>query len=357
MYALQPGHRVSKRGPAEKNASAPRQAAARQREAVLAALSVRGRSLGPQVRADMETRLGADLSDVHVHTGPAADRAAQAVAARAFTSGSHVVFRRGSYDPLSVAGRRVLIHELAHVLQQRRGPVAGTGDKVKISDPGDRFERQAEATARQAVSASPASASPASASPVSASPGQRYATGAQGVLAVQRLNVVYGGVNQDDVGTTMQAMINPNKPQMGSRPSVRPNWWPGCTTAAGQAWMRSYMVQGHLLNEQVGGPGNTMDNLTPITKSTNSQHHAKVERDVKQLAKTNLVEYHVTADYSQHPTGADLAGNQAAAAIKNDLNANVAPKLAGKLHAEYTAYHPQTNQPVSWDSWDIWNEA
>ncbi len=181
--------------------------------------------------------------------------------------------------------------------------------------------------------------------------------GAQSALAIQRLVVQYGGTNYNDVGTTMQAEIDPKVPEMGSKPSVRPNWWPGCTTPAGQTWMSRYMVQGHLLNEQVGGPGNTMDNLTPITKSTNSQHHAKVEKAVKQLAKSNLVRYHVTADYSRHPTGAELTGDPTAIGINNDLNANVAPKLAYQLDAEYTAYDYNTGKQVAQDSWEIGNNA
>ena len=137
------------------NAAVTRLIAAQRRDAVQAALSVEGRRLTPRVRADMEARLGADLSDVQVHTGPAADRAARAVAAEAFTSGPHLVFRRGGYNPSSTAGRRVLAHELAHVLQQRRGPVAGTGDAVRISHPADRFEREAEAAALRVTSGSP----------------------------------------------------------------------------------------------------------------------------------------------------------------------------------------------------------
>jgi hypothetical protein len=342
MYAQQQGTKASKQDSAAKSAAA-----------IQAALSVRGHRLVPRVRADMERRLGADFSDVQVHTGPAADRAARAVAAQAFTSGSHLVFRRGSYNPSSTAGRRVLAHELAHVLQQRRGRVAGTGDKVRISDPADRFERQAEATAQRALSTVPGQRRVAE--PRGSSAGRGIS--AQSALVVQRLLVKYGGANGDDVGTSMLAEIDPYNPQLGSKPSVRPNWWPGCTTAAGQAWMARFMVQGHLLNEQVGGPGNTMDNLTPITKSTNSQHHAKVERDVKQLAKTHLVRYHVEADYSRSPTGAELTGDPTLTAVNKDLNANVAPKLAYKLDADYTAFDYKTGKQVKQDSWDIWNSA
>jgi outer membrane protein OmpA-like peptidoglycan-associated protein len=58
------------------------------------------------------------LDGVRVHTGPAADAAARAVGARAFTVGSHLVFRRGEYQPASEAGMRLIAHEVAHTRQQ-----------------------------------------------------------------------------------------------------------------------------------------------------------------------------------------------------------------------------------------------
>jgi hypothetical protein len=95
--------------------------------------------------------LATDLSSVRVYTGDAASRsAAAAVDAEAFTSGNHVVFA-GPVD------RHTLAHELTHVVQQRQGPVAGSdnGDGLRVSDPGDRFEREAEATAVALTSAAP----------------------------------------------------------------------------------------------------------------------------------------------------------------------------------------------------------
>ncbi len=112
-----------------------------------------GRALEPDVRADMEGRLGADFTDVRVHTGGAASESARAVGAHAYTVGSDVVFQR--YDPSSTAGRTMLAHELTHVVQQRHGPVDGTdtGTGVRVSDPGDRFEREAATTAEAVMSA------------------------------------------------------------------------------------------------------------------------------------------------------------------------------------------------------------
>src|SRR5262249_11923614 len=66
--------------------------------------------------------------------------------ARAYTSGHHVVIGAGGAD------RHTLAHELIHVVQQSRGPVAGTdtGAGLRVSDPGDRFERAAGEGARRA---------------------------------------------------------------------------------------------------------------------------------------------------------------------------------------------------------------
>ncbi len=74
---------------------------------------------------------------------------AHAVQARAYTVGYDVVFGSGAYQPETPEGRHTLAHELTHVVQQRSGPVDGTatGDGVALSDPDDRFEREAEATA------------------------------------------------------------------------------------------------------------------------------------------------------------------------------------------------------------------
>lgn len=87
-----------------------------------AAREVLGRSshsLDAATRAFMEPRFGVDLGDVRVHTGPQAAEAARSVQARAYTVGNHLVFGTGEYEPGSDLGRRLLAHELTHVLQQR----------------------------------------------------------------------------------------------------------------------------------------------------------------------------------------------------------------------------------------------
>ncbi|MFE0174567.1 DUF4157 domain-containing protein [Streptomyces sp. NPDC059002] len=119
-----------------------------QRSAVPDVLRAPGRPLDGAVRADMEARLGADFTGVRIHDDTAAKASAAEVGARAYTSGSHIVIGDGGAD------RHTLAHELTHVIQQRQGPVAGTdnGSGLSVSDPSDRFEREAEANATRVLS-------------------------------------------------------------------------------------------------------------------------------------------------------------------------------------------------------------
>jgi hypothetical protein len=89
-----------------------------------------------------------------VHTGGRAAASARSVASSAYTVGHEIVFGDGQYDPGSGRGQRTLAHELAHVVQQRHGPVEGTdvGGGISVSHPSDRFERAAEATASRVAS-------------------------------------------------------------------------------------------------------------------------------------------------------------------------------------------------------------
>jgi uncharacterized protein DUF4157 len=114
-----------------------------------------GRPLEPEVKGEMEGRLGHDFSDVRVHDDSAAHDSAKGVNAHAYTVGSNVVFQRDKYDPGSADGKTMLAHELTHVVQQRSGPVDGSSAPggIKVSDPSDRFEREASANAERVMSA------------------------------------------------------------------------------------------------------------------------------------------------------------------------------------------------------------
>jgi hypothetical protein len=77
-----------------------------------------GAPLDGKTRSQMEAGIGADFSRVRVHTGDHASSLNRSISARAFTRGSNVYFDRGQYNPGSIAGKRLLAHELTHVVQQ-----------------------------------------------------------------------------------------------------------------------------------------------------------------------------------------------------------------------------------------------
>ena len=80
-----------------------------------------GRPLDAPVRSFMESRLGHDFGGVRIHTDAEASRSAWAIDALAYTVGPDIVFREGRYAPGTTEGRRLLAHELTHVVQQSRG--------------------------------------------------------------------------------------------------------------------------------------------------------------------------------------------------------------------------------------------
>jgi Domain of unknown function (DUF4157) len=126
-----------------------------------------GTPLAGETRDFMESRLGADFSDVRVHTDSKASESARSVQAHAYTVGNDVVFQSGKYEPESDSGKRMLAHELTHVVQQRSGPVAGTPAPggIQISNPSDSFERAADSSADRVMSGAaptPVAATPAS---------------------------------------------------------------------------------------------------------------------------------------------------------------------------------------------------
>ena len=82
-------------------------------------LSSPGRPLDPGTRGFFESRFGFDFSQVRVHTGKKAEESAAAVNAVAYTVGPNVVFGTGRYLPSTSEGKRLMAHELTHVVQQR----------------------------------------------------------------------------------------------------------------------------------------------------------------------------------------------------------------------------------------------
>ena len=92
-----------------------------------------GRPLDSALQQDMEERFGHDFSRVRVHSGAAAEQSAQDVTAHAYTVGQNIVFGVGQFAPGTQEGRRLIAHELTHVVQQS-GPDGHIGEFGRTSD-------------------------------------------------------------------------------------------------------------------------------------------------------------------------------------------------------------------------------
>ena len=77
-----------------------------------------GRSIDMDTRSFMESRFNYDFSSVKIHDGDVAAKSASSINALAYTSGNNIVFNSGQYNTNSVSGKRLLAHELTHVVQQ-----------------------------------------------------------------------------------------------------------------------------------------------------------------------------------------------------------------------------------------------
>jgi hypothetical protein len=102
-----------------------------------------GHALDKNIRGFMASRFGQDFSRVRVHTDSNAAQSASSVDASAYTVGEHLVFNRGQYSPNSNAGRKLIAHELTHVLQQSSGTPAGN---LYVGAPDTAHERAANDT-------------------------------------------------------------------------------------------------------------------------------------------------------------------------------------------------------------------
>ena len=81
-----------------------------------------GSPLPYPVRSHMEGLFGEDFSDVRVHH----DHSATLINARSYTLGDHIYFAPGQYSPNTTTRRRLIAHELAHVIEQRAAAAAQT---------------------------------------------------------------------------------------------------------------------------------------------------------------------------------------------------------------------------------------
>jgi hypothetical protein len=82
-----------------------------------------GQPLDATTREFMEPRFGHDFSRVRLHTDSTAAESTRAVNALAYTAGDNIVFAAGQFAPYTSEGRKLLAHELTHVLQNNQGAV------------------------------------------------------------------------------------------------------------------------------------------------------------------------------------------------------------------------------------------
>jgi len=110
-------------------------------------LATTGQPLDPATRAFMEPHFGHDFSRVRVHTGAKAAASARAINALAYTVGRAVMFGAGQYGPQTGAGKRLLAHELAHVVQQNDALSACSGPRA-MNTPGSSEKEAKNVSAR-----------------------------------------------------------------------------------------------------------------------------------------------------------------------------------------------------------------
>jgi Domain of unknown function (DUF4157) len=105
-----------------------------------------GQLLEAGTRSHLESHLGHDFSRVRIHTGEKASESADALQALAYTVGRDIVFAGGQYAPSTPQGRRLLTHELVHVMQQ--GSAAFQPETpLRMSAADGALEQQAESAA------------------------------------------------------------------------------------------------------------------------------------------------------------------------------------------------------------------
>ncbi len=112
---------VQKRPPTRQDAKAAKAVPAPQLQPAAHAAERPGEALRNDARRYFEPRFGFDFSQVRIHADGEAASSARAIQARAYTLGRDIVFGAGEYMPSTTEGRRLIAHELAHVVQQQAG--------------------------------------------------------------------------------------------------------------------------------------------------------------------------------------------------------------------------------------------
>jgi hypothetical protein len=111
-----------------------------------------GQPLDMETRAFMEPRFGHDFSRVRIHTDEKASESARAINALAYTVGENIVFTHHHYQPASTSGKKLLAHELTHVVQQGETATPTNYDGLTVDRPDSMLELEARRMGTHALS-------------------------------------------------------------------------------------------------------------------------------------------------------------------------------------------------------------
>jgi hypothetical protein len=102
----------------QRQTDAPSSASSAGTTSYIHSLNGKGHPLPATAKQFFQQRMGIDFSQVTIHTGKEASDSAKAINAKAYTVGNHIVFKEGQYAPDTHEGKKLLAHELTHVVQQ-----------------------------------------------------------------------------------------------------------------------------------------------------------------------------------------------------------------------------------------------
>lgn len=111
---------LARKEQAEAKSSSP-ESSTPQTSQYISSLNGKGQTLSGEVRDFFEARMGYDFSHVKVHTDASAQASAKEVQAKAYTVDNNIVFNKGQFNPSSDDGKKLIAHELAHVMQNDPG--------------------------------------------------------------------------------------------------------------------------------------------------------------------------------------------------------------------------------------------
>ena len=119
-------------------------------DSYVGSLGSSGQGLAASDRQFFESKFGHDFSGVKIHTGADAAQSAESINAKAYTSGNNIVFNDGQYAPESDSGKRLIAHELTHVVQQSQsaGMVQKDTDADKAKAAADEAKKKADLIAK-----------------------------------------------------------------------------------------------------------------------------------------------------------------------------------------------------------------